>query len=139
VKADATPLPLSAKQQRMLELLAEGKQNRDIATAMGYQEGTMRVYLHNLYRYIGVGNKTEAVVWWQARTRSNWGAWMPIERELPRTAERDRWFAVKLSADGAARLGRLGNGLPVRALQGVVIRELHQAVGITHWLGPLPE
>jgi hypothetical protein len=35
---------------------------------MGYQEGTMRVYLHNLYRKLGVANKTEAVVWYLQRT-----------------------------------------------------------------------
>ncbi len=61
---------LDAKYQRMLELLAQGGTSRIIARQMGYQEGTMRVYLHNLYRRIGVGNKTEAVVWYLNRERS---------------------------------------------------------------------
>ena len=43
-------LSLDAKHQRMLELLALGASNRAIAEKMGYQEGTMRVYLHNLYK-----------------------------------------------------------------------------------------
>jgi DNA-binding CsgD family transcriptional regulator len=30
---------------------------------MGYSEGTTRVYLHNLYKVLGVRNKTEAVIW----------------------------------------------------------------------------
>ena len=61
---------LDAKNQRMLELLAEGSTSRVIARQMGYQEGTMRVYLHNLYRRIGVANKTEAVVWYLNRERA---------------------------------------------------------------------
>jgi len=61
---------LDAKNQRMLELLSQGSTSRVIARQMGYQEGTMRVYLHNLYRRIGVANKTEAVVWYLNRERA---------------------------------------------------------------------
>ena len=61
---------IDAKNQRMLELLAQGGTSRVIARQMGYQEGTMRVYLHNLYRRIGVANKTEAVVWYLNRERA---------------------------------------------------------------------
>ncbi|HUQ28243.1 MAG TPA: helix-turn-helix transcriptional regulator [Usitatibacter sp.] len=61
---------IDAKHQRMLELLAQGATSRIMARQMGYQEGTMRVYLHNLYRRIGVANKTEAVVWYLGRERS---------------------------------------------------------------------
>jgi hypothetical protein len=51
----------------MLELLATGASNRDVAEQLGYQEGTIRVYLSNLYKKIGVANKTEAVVWLLSR------------------------------------------------------------------------
>lgn len=54
---------LSARQQEMLELLSEGASTRVLARKMGYSEGTVRVYLHNLYRVLGVGNRTEAVLW----------------------------------------------------------------------------
>jgi len=64
-------LAIDAKNQRMLELLALGSTSRVIAKQMGYQEGTMRVYLHNLYRRIGVANKTEAVVWYLNRERAH--------------------------------------------------------------------
>ncbi len=63
-------LAIDAKHQRMLELLALGAPNRAIAEKMGYQEGTMRVYLHNLYKKIGVANKTEAVVWYLNKGRA---------------------------------------------------------------------
>lgn len=58
---------LDARGERMLELLARGSSNRDVARNMGYQEGTMRVYLHHLYRKLGVANRTEAVIWYLRR------------------------------------------------------------------------
>ena len=57
------PYTIDARDERMLELLSKGLSSRLIARQMGYREGTMRVYLHNLYRKIGVGTKTEAVIW----------------------------------------------------------------------------
>ena len=60
---------MDARSERMLELLAEGASARLIAKKLGYSEGTMRVYLHNLYRAIGVRNKTEAVIWHLHRVR----------------------------------------------------------------------
>ncbi len=47
----------------MLELLAGGASTRLIAKKMSYSEGTVRVYLHNLYKKIGVKNRTEALLW----------------------------------------------------------------------------
>ena len=60
---------IDAKSQQMLELLAQGASSRAIAKRMGYREGTMRVYLHNLYKRIGVKGKTQAVIWFLGRTR----------------------------------------------------------------------
>jgi hypothetical protein len=57
----------------MLELLAQGASSRIIAKRMGYREGTMRVYLHNLYKRIGVKGKTQAVIWFLGRTRPGGG------------------------------------------------------------------
>lgn len=54
---------LDAKGRQMIELLSQGASARTVAKKMGYSEGTTRVYLHNLYRVIGVRNKTEAVIW----------------------------------------------------------------------------
>jgi DNA-binding CsgD family transcriptional regulator len=62
---------MDAKSQQMLELLAQGASSRLIAKRMGYREGTMRVYLHNLYKRIGVKGKTQAVIWYIGRTRAS--------------------------------------------------------------------
>jgi DNA-binding CsgD family transcriptional regulator len=56
------------KETRMLALLARGLSNKEIADSLGYQAGTMRVYLHTLYSKIGVKNKTSAVLWYLSQT-----------------------------------------------------------------------
>ena len=55
---------MSARDQRLLELLSQGLANKVIAKRMGYKHGTTRVYLHQLYRKLGVAGKTAAVVWY---------------------------------------------------------------------------
>lgn len=61
---------MDARSERILELLSRGSSSRDLAEKLGYQEGTMRVYLHHLYRKIGVANKTEAVIWYMRRAQA---------------------------------------------------------------------
>lgn len=61
---------MDTRGRQMLELLAEGASARVIARKLGYSEGTTRVYLHNLYKQIGVRNKTEAVIWYLNRSRA---------------------------------------------------------------------
>jgi DNA-binding CsgD family transcriptional regulator len=61
---------IDARSQQMLELLAQGASSRVVAKKLGYSEGTTRVYLHKLYKTIGVRNKTEAVIWQLNRTRA---------------------------------------------------------------------
>lgn len=60
---------IDARNEQMLQLLAQGASSKIVARKLGYSEGTMRVYLHKLYRVIGVKNKTEAVIWQLSRTR----------------------------------------------------------------------
>src|SRR5258707_15149245 len=57
------PPNLEMKERQMLELLTEGASTRVIAKRMGYSDGTVRVYLHNLYKKLGVKNRTEALLW----------------------------------------------------------------------------
>ena len=62
-----TNMTMDARSERILELLSRGASSRELAEKLGYQEGTMRVYLHHLYRKLGVANKTEAVIWYMRR------------------------------------------------------------------------
>ena len=62
-------IEINDRDRQMLELLAQGASNRSIADSLGYREGTMRVYLHGLYKKLGVGNKTSAVIWYFDRLK----------------------------------------------------------------------
>ena len=84
-----TEMMIDTRSRRMLELLAQGAGSKLIAKELGYQEGTMRVYLHNLYRKIGVGNKTEAVIWYLKRTGF---AGVPAAEATPEVAAHDDLF-----------------------------------------------
>jgi len=57
---------INAKELKMLELLAQGGTSKSMAQNMGFKEGTMRVYMHHLYRKLGVNSKTRAVTWYLA-------------------------------------------------------------------------
>ena len=50
------------RDRQMLDLLSKGASTEAIARKMGYSPGTVRVYLHNVYRKLGVKNRTEAVI-----------------------------------------------------------------------------
>ena len=80
---------IDTRGRHMLELLAEGASARVVARKLGYSEGTTRVYLHNLYKQIGVRNKTEAVIWYLNRSRAQEthpSAHMPAPAAGPQTA-----------------------------------------------------
>jgi DNA-binding NarL/FixJ family response regulator len=51
---------LTRRQHDIIRLLAEGKQNRDIAAALGVAEGTVKVHLANIFRALKVTNRTAA-------------------------------------------------------------------------------
>jgi hypothetical protein len=78
---------------------------------MGYSEGTTRVYLHNLYKLIGVRNKTEAAIWQLSRTRA---ASAPVETPEPATApaaSREVFGDMALTEDLYAALGVMSSFL----------------------------
>lgn len=65
-----TTTMLGPKEEQMLALLSQGASTRAVARKMSHSEGTVRVYLHRLYRAIGVRNRTEAVLWHLNRGRA---------------------------------------------------------------------
>ena len=72
--ADPTPRPeprarepeaefkLTPRQREVLELLMEGKSNRDIAQELNLSENTVKVHMVGVFRVLGVTSRTEAVV-----------------------------------------------------------------------------
>ena len=60
---------INANEVKMLELLVQGGTSKSMALNLGFKEGTMRVYLHHLYRKLGVNSKTRAVTWYLANAK----------------------------------------------------------------------
>jgi DNA-binding NarL/FixJ family response regulator len=58
--AAATPGGLTNRELAILKLVAEGLPNLDIASRLFVTEQTVKFHLSNIYRKLGVGNRTEA-------------------------------------------------------------------------------
>lgn len=56
---------LSAREMEILELVAEGRTNREIARRFWVTETTVKFHLTRIYRKLGVTNRTAAAVWWR--------------------------------------------------------------------------
>lgn len=54
---------LTERESKMLLMLTQGKSAQDIAKVLKLTYGTLRVYLHNMYKKLNVHNKTDAVIW----------------------------------------------------------------------------
>lgn len=58
--ASADPLSVVTTRERaVVELVAQGLRNREIASELGMTEGTVKVYLHRIYEKLQVTNRTE--------------------------------------------------------------------------------
>ena len=53
---------LTKSQARVLELLAEGKPNRDIAEMLGVTEGTVKIHVSAIFKSLGVNNRSQALL-----------------------------------------------------------------------------
>lgn len=50
---------LTAKEREIAHHVASGMRNREIASSMGTTEGTVKVYLHNIYSKFSISNRAE--------------------------------------------------------------------------------
>jgi DNA-binding NarL/FixJ family response regulator len=61
-----TPVPgadLSNREREVLSLVAEGLANKQIARRLGITERTVKVHVGNVFRRIGVADRTSAALW----------------------------------------------------------------------------
>lgn len=58
--ASFTEAKLTARQKEVLDLLAAGKSNKQIAWALGISEGTVKVHVNAAFRALGVHNRVNA-------------------------------------------------------------------------------
>jgi len=54
-------LGLTRRETQMLDFLAKGKSNKEIARDLGLSPNTIKTHLANLYEKLGVRNRTQAV------------------------------------------------------------------------------
>lgn len=50
---------LSFRERQIVDLVREAKANKEIAAELCLTEGTIKEYLHNIFRKLGVKNRTE--------------------------------------------------------------------------------
>jgi two-component system response regulator DevR len=67
---DSIIQPLSPQEQRILPLIADGKTNKEIATAMGLTEMTIKSYVQNIFRKLRITRRTQAAAWFMRRQNS---------------------------------------------------------------------
>jgi RNA polymerase sigma factor (sigma-70 family) len=49
---------LTARQREIMLLVAQGLANKEIARRLNITEGTVKVHLHQIYRCLGIRNRT---------------------------------------------------------------------------------
>ena len=54
---------LTRRQSELLDLVAAGLTNRQVARRLGLSEGTVRRHLENIFTRLGVSSRTAAVTW----------------------------------------------------------------------------
>lgn len=55
--------PLSPRENHVIMLVKDGKQNKEIAYDLHLSEGTIKVYLNRIFSKLRVHNRTELAVW----------------------------------------------------------------------------
>lgn len=70
-KSLAQRFGLTAAQARVLELLAEGRSNRQIGELLGLTEGTVKIHVSAIMKAMGVSNRSEAALMASRKRRQN--------------------------------------------------------------------
>lgn len=63
----------SEREQRVIELVAQGLKNREVADAIGTTEHVVKNYLRVIYDKLGLWNRVELALWYEARRPENPG------------------------------------------------------------------
>ncbi|MEI9975935.1 MAG: response regulator transcription factor [Ignavibacteriota bacterium] len=58
-----TRVTLTRRQGQIVSLVAQGFKNKEIATAMGITEGTVKVYLYKLFRKLGMNDRLDMALY----------------------------------------------------------------------------
>ena len=62
MRRPTTAQPMTARQVQVLELLARGQSNKEIARSLGMVESTVKVHVKAILQKLGVKNRTQAAI-----------------------------------------------------------------------------
>ena len=77
----------SPRQLRVIQLAAEGFKNHEIASELGIGEFVVRNYMSAIFDKIGVNNRVELALWYEARLHEGNG--LPFGRIIRKSSGRD--------------------------------------------------
>jgi DNA-binding NarL/FixJ family response regulator len=55
------------REQRVIQLVAQGLKNREVADEIGTTEHVIKNYLRTIYDKLGLWNRVELALWYEAR------------------------------------------------------------------------
>jgi DNA-binding NarL/FixJ family response regulator len=55
------------RERRVIELVAQGLKNKEVATEIGTTEHVVKNYLRTIYDKLGLWNRVELALWYEAR------------------------------------------------------------------------
>ncbi len=61
----------SEREQKVIQLVAQGLKNREVAEAIGTTEHVVKNYLRTIYDKLGLWNRVELALWYEARRDSS--------------------------------------------------------------------
>ncbi|HVI09598.1 MAG TPA: helix-turn-helix transcriptional regulator [Candidatus Binatia bacterium] len=59
----------SQRENQVIELVAQGLKNRDVAHAIGTTEHVVKNYLRVIYDKLGLWNRVELALWYESRNQ----------------------------------------------------------------------
>jgi DNA-binding CsgD family transcriptional regulator len=96
------PTPLTRVERALLQALRTGASNKALARQLGKSSHTVRNQLSTLFTKIGVGNRTQALVWLQAQA-TDFG----VSTSTGTPASFDRFFGTSVLLPGTALPGTM--------------------------------
>jgi DNA-binding NarL/FixJ family response regulator len=73
--------PLTPRERQVIERLAAGAANKEIAAVLHLTEGTIKEYLYSIFRKVGVTSRLELALWWVQHGRAIAQSEEPQDRE----------------------------------------------------------
>jgi DNA-binding NarL/FixJ family response regulator len=64
----------SVRQRQVIELVAQGLKNSEVASALGTTECVVKNYLRTIYDKLGLWNRVELALWYEARRHETKGS-----------------------------------------------------------------